>query len=291
MLIRQSDLSSYGRCAQEKHLKDLSKQGIGPRPSNLSRTVFGTIMHHAVQVMETEHHAGNPQALAIAKSTFAYYWNPDNMPEMAAHHPELAYGIDEWLPRDTYGGMRSKGLQALDDYFALLSTDDGKLLALELQFHVPIDLGEQGQHTLTGTIDRLEIRKYKLKPYLSLSDFKTGKQPPYLRYAAQWTVYSYASLQPEFWTPWGDEADEWYQRTKDWARRGRWIDLRLNKVVDAGWRSQQDYDRLHVALREYVRAVEADIYPLTLTGETCTWCQYRNTCGGVPVPDEESGRP
>lgn len=292
MDIRQSDLSSYGRCAQEKHLKDLARAGLVKRPSNLSRTVYGTVMHHALQILETEHHAKNPRALEIAKSTFAYYWTPDNLPELAGSHPELIHGIDEWLPRDTYGGMRSRGLQALDDYYALLSTDDSELLALELQFHVPVDLGDLGIHTLTGTLDRLCVRKFKNKKYLSIEDFKTGKQPAWLRYSVQWTVYSFAARHPDFWLPWEDEAQAMHERWKDVAHRGRWIDVRLNKVVDAGWRSQQDYDRLMVALREYVKAVNAEIYPLTMTGETCLYCPFRDgTCGGVPVPDEDAGKP
>ena len=292
MDIRQSSLNSYARCAQQKKLDDEYLAGNGRRPSNLSRTVYGVVMHHALQIMETEHHQGSLSALQTAISTFAYYWTPDNMPELASHHPELAYGIDEWLARDTYGGMRIKGIKALEDYYALLSTDDGTLLALELQFRVPIDLEEQGQHILTGTVDRLTIRKFKTKPYLSIEDFKTGKQPAWLRYSAQWTVYSYAARHRDFWLPWGDQQDERYETYKEWAHRGRWIDIRLNKVVDAGWRAEQDYARLKVALKEYVKAVNADVYPLSLSGETCLYCPFRDgTCGGVPVPDEDAGKP
>ena len=293
MEIRQSDLASYGRCAQQKKLKDLSRQGLVKRESNLSRTIYGTVMHHALQIMETEHHAGSSSALTTAKSTFAYYWTPDNLPQMAAHgHPEMAYGIDEWLPRDTYGGMRSKGLQALEDYYALLITDDGVLLGLEIEFHVPVDLGPIGMHVLKGTIDRLAIRKFKNKPYLSVEDFKTGKQPTYLRYNAQFSVYCWATMQREFWAPWGDQQDERWQGYKDYPHRGRWLDVRLNKVVDAGWRGQADYDRLMVALAEYVKAVEADVYPLSITGENCMYCPFRDgTCGGVAVPDEDAGKP
>ena len=292
MDIRQSSLNSYSRCAQQKKLDDNYLAGHGRRPSNLSRTVYGTVMHHALQVLEMEHHAGSPSAFQSAISTFVYYWTPDNMPELASHHPELAYGIDEWLPRDTYGGMRSRGIKALEDYYALLTTDDGTLLALELKFRVPIDLEEQGQHVLTGTVDRLTIRKFKAKPYLSIEDFKTGKQPAWLRYAVQWSVYSYAARHRDFWEMWGDQQDQRWEMYKDWAHRGRWIDIRLNKVVDAGWRGEQDYARLKVALKEYVKAVEADVYPLSLSGETCLYCPFRDgTCGGVPVPDEDAGKP
>lgn len=293
MDIRQSDLASYARCPQQKHLKDLAKAGLVKRPSNLSRTVYGTVMHHAVQIMETLHAQGDPNALEVAKSTFAHYWMPENLPELGqlGGHPELVHGIDEWLPRDTYGGMRAKGLQAITDYYELLCSDDGLLLALEINFRVPIDLGPYGQHVLTGTADRVAIRKYLRKPYISVEDLKTGRQPTYLRYSLQWTVYCWASLQPEFWADFPD-ADERWQLYSGWARRGRWIDLRENKIKDCGWRAEADYARMFVALQEYVRAVEADIYPLSISGETCLWCDFRDgTCGGVPVPEETDGRP
>jgi hypothetical protein len=188
--------------------------------------------------------------------------------------------------------MRSKGLKSLDDYYALLTTDDGVLLALEIQFRVPVMLGDLGVHTLTGTLDRLAVRKFKSKPYLSIEDFKTGRQPAWLRYSVQWTVYSFAMRHPDFWLPWGDESQAMFEKYGKLPHRGRWLDVSKNKQVDAGWRAQADYDRLMVALREYVRAVNADIYPLTLTGETCLYCPFRDgTCGGVPVPDEDAGKP
>ena len=292
MEIRQSDLAAYGRCAQQKKLYGDAEQGLAPRPANLSRTVYGTVMHHALHVMERMHAAGDPAALQTASATFAHYWMPENLPDLAAEHPELVHGIDEWLPRDTYGGLRQRGLKALNDYHEQLLVDDGVLLALEVHFRVPIDLDEVGQHYLVGTADRLAIRKYLRKPYLSVEDFKTGKAPTYLRYNAQFTAYSWATTQREFWEPWEEQADERWQAYSGWARRGRWIDMRENKVKDAGWRGEVDYARLKVALKEYVKANEANSFPLTMTGETCLYCPFKKgTCGGVAVPDEEYGKP
>lgn len=293
MRIRQSDLASYGRCAQQKKLYDLARDGLVKRPSNLSRTVYGTVMHHAVQVMETQHAQGDARALAVAIATFVHYWNPENLPDLAEQHPELIHGIDEWLPRDTYGGMRQRGIRALEDYFhGTLDGDPDPLLALELNFEVPIDLGANvGQHLVTGTVDRLALRRHTRKPYVSVEDFKTGRQPTYLRYHLQFTIYCWATTQPAFWREFPD-GDERCATYADWARRGRWIDLRENKLKDAGWRGEADYGRMFVALREYVRACEADVYPLTVTGETCLHCAFRDgTCGGIPVPDEDEGSP
>lgn len=292
MDIRQSDLAAFGRCAQQKFLYDQAKQGLVPRPANLSRTVFGTSMHHVVQVMETMHVNGQADVLATAKSTFAHYWDPENLPELAAHgHPELVHGIDEWLARDTYGAMRAKGLQALEDYYELLVKDDGLLLALEVTFRVPIDLDELGWHYMTGTLDRLALRRAVNKPYVSVEDFKTGKTPTYLRYNLQFSVYCWATTQQEFWTAW-DDGDERWQTYARLARRGRWIDLRENKIKDAGWRGDADYARMKVAAKEYVRANQFQVFPLTVTGDACLYCPFKNgICGGVAVPDENEGRP
>lgn len=304
MEIRQSDLSSYGRCAQQKRLYDMARAGLVKRPSNLSATVFGTIMHHALQTLERLHAEGRADALEVAKSTFAHYWDPEHLPEMAVHHPELVHGIDEWLPKQTYGGLRMKGLRCLDDYYALLRTDTGTLLGLELDFRVPIDLtaqgvpgfdkvrGDGGQHYLKGTIDKLMMRRFNRKPYLSIEDFKTGKQQWNLRYNNQFTVYSFASLQRAFWDPWDEQAQERFEFYLDWPRRGNWFNVSEVKGHDAGWRGPQDYERMKVALAEYVKANEADVFPLTLTGETCKFCAFRDgTCGGIPVPDESYGKP
>lgn len=311
LFIRQSDLGSYQRCAQQKKLRDGAKEGRVPE-DNLSATVYGTVMHHAVQVMETLHHQGREDALDVALATFAHYWMPENIGELEPG------GITIWIPRQTYGGLRERGFRNLRDYYDILKGDDATLLALEYQFAVPYVIYGV-EHTLTGTIDRLAVRHYKAYPYISVEDFKTGKQPTYLRFHHQWTVYSYATTRPEFWENFPPETvqaimamlarkrkksklfDDGLDGGSGWvtadvpllARRGRWINLKENSITDAGWRGEQDYARLHVALREYVKAVEADVYPLTLSGETCLYCPfaYNGACGGVPVPSEDEGRP
>lgn len=251
-------------------------------------------MHHALQTLERLYAEGHSDPLGVAKSTFAYYWDPEHLPELGSlgGHPELVHGIDEWLPRQNYGGLRAKGLKALEDYFSLLRTDtDATLLALELNFRLPIDLDELGTHFVTGTADRVALRRYYRKPYVSIEDFKTGKQQTYLRYNVQFTVYCWASLQRDFWKDFPD-ADERWQLYANWARRGRWFDVAHNKPVDAGWRAAADYARMKVALKEYVKANNADSFPLTMKGDVCLYCDFRDgTCGGVAVPDEDAGKP
>ena len=306
MKIRQSDLGAAQRCFQQKHLMDEEAAG-GKRGETNSATVLGTVTHYAAMILEQLHHEGRPDALDVAVATFEHYWRHENVTEL-----EPA-GINVWLPKQTWGGLQIRGRKALRDYYELLTRDEGKLLALEYEWDVPYELDGE-THQLHGTADRLAIRLYKNQPYLSVEDFKTGKRPTYLRYLTQWTVYSYASTRPEFWVDFGDLLDPLIEslrsprKKKQFAlyddgsglplipRRGRWINLGQQEVVslhDVGWRTDHDYARMRVQLREYVNANKAGVFPLTLSGETCMYCPFsRNgACGGVPIPELEAGTP
>jgi hypothetical protein len=287
LVIRQSDLSSYTRCPQQKKISDdLQAQGI--REQTLSATVYGTVVHHALQVFEEHRHLGRADALEVALATFTHYWEPENIGDLEPG------GIDVWLPRQTYGGLRARGIKVITEYAAMIEQDNGQLLALEYQFAVPLVIDGR-QHTLTGTVDRMSRRMTtsgKRRPFLNLEDFKTGKVPTYLRHKMQFTAYAWASLQRPFWDGFDDPEDAW-AKTHDWARRTTWVDMQTVTRKDGGWRGPQDYARLMVALREYIRAVEADVYPLNLEGAVCTYCPFSRTgqCGGVPVADDDEGKP
>jgi hypothetical protein len=157
------------------------------------------------------------------------------------------------------------------------------------------DLNEP--HILAGTLDKLTLRRYKAKPYLSIEDFKTGKDSPYLRQNLQFTAYCLATTQLEFWTGWrgedgfGERGAEMHQRFSAYARRGTWINLRTVKFMDAGWRGPDDYARFALAVEQLIASWKADIYPLSLSGETCTFCEYRDVCAGVGVPASNHGAP
>jgi hypothetical protein len=174
-------------------------------------------------------------------------------------------------------------------------------------------------HTLTGTIDRLSIRRYYQKPFLSADDFKTGKKKPHLRYHQQFSAYAYATTREEFWRGWPEsgmtEALETFDEStllglerlfSSWgyalhngthvdlplaSRKGRWIDLQEVKFSDGGWRHERDYARLAMAIDGYVESCEAEIYPLNVDGEHCKFCSFRDICGGLGLPNEEEGRP
>lgn len=288
----------------QQHLYREAAEG-GKRGENLSATVLGTVVHYAVMVMEKMVHEGQPNALEVGLATFQHYWHPDNLPLL---EPD---GIDVWLPRNTYGGLRERGTRALRDYYDSLIRDDGTLLALEHTFSVPIEIDGE-THELSGTVDRLAVRLHKRIPILSVEDFKTGKRPTHLRFQTQWTVYSYASLQPAFWMDFVVQQDEGFEKLMDWiasrgyelyatpvglpvmARRGRWLSLTDGfDSHDAGWRTENDYARLRVHLREYIKAQRAGVHPLTVSGHTCLYCPFsRNgACGGVPIPELDAGAP
>lgn len=311
VIVRQSDLSSWARCQLQKKYRDEDAT-----PRQLSATVYGTVVHYALLTLEKLHHAGSEHALDTAISTFEHYWHPENVGLI-----NDGRGVDTWLPRQTYGGLRERGRMAIRSYYEALVKDESKLLALEYQFSVPLPINDR-LHTLTGTIDRLCVRKYYGTPYLSVDDFKTGKQPTYLRHNMQGTAYSYASTQPQFWVSdlypsfdqevldgiekafakmglrlhEGTRTDWWTGAAKTTvtqlaSRRFRWINLQEIKFVDGGWRGPLDYERLKVAVEAYIASVEAGIYSPALAGEVCMYCEYQKICGGVGIPEPSHGVP
>lgn len=290
MIIRQSDLQSFTRCAQQKKLEDDYRAGtLQGVPHTLSRTAYGSVLHHAANVIETLLINGDDPAKALATglATFRHYWDPEHIAELPGVTP-----VDIWQAQDTWSGMLRKGLAVLEIFFQRRVSDRGRVLALELPFNVPYELDGE-IHTLHGTLDKLVLRKSGNVSYIGVEDFKSGKDYEKLRWNIQFTIYCFASTKREFWEPWGDQADELFHRFSLLARRGTWLSLKNGyKRSDAGWRGPLDYQRMDLGLRQYVRAVKADIYPLALNGAVCEYCPFREgACGGVPVPDETYGAP
>jgi hypothetical protein len=249
-----------------------------------SAGAYGTVVHHACHVMERMWDAPkgevDPKAVATAVSTFNHFWHPDNI-------HELTDPVDFYYPRQSWAGLRARGEKCLRDYAELRKNEDVQVLGLEYPFEVPV---AGTDHTISGFVDRFGIKKFKGKPYLSLDDLKTGKQPAWLRHHVQGHVYAYATTQPEFWEAFAN-GPQLHAAFASYARRFRWIDLKNIKYVDGGWRSEQDYHRLALACNEVARSVEAGIYPPSLSGDTCTFCDYRAICGDVPLPADDEGAP
>jgi len=283
MRIRQSDLSSYARCPQQKHLYDQQKAGLlSKAPEQLSRTAFGSVMHHATFAMEMAHAQGQPDPLAVGLSTFEYYWDP-------AHISAVCDPVTIWAARDNWSGMLRRGLATLRVYWEHLKKDTGRVLGLEVHFELDIEIDGR-QHTLVGTMDRLSLRKRSGQTVVEVEDFKTGVDYIGLRWNNQFTVYSWATTQPAFWDQWGDPMMA--HRLRLSPRHGTWISLHNGaKRSDAGFRGPQDYERMKLGLREYIKANELGVFPLSLTGSVCRYCPFREgLCGGVPVPDDDYGK-
>lgn len=295
MQVRQSDLSSYSRCPQQKKLSDIARVGGTARPPQLSMTAYGSVMHNSVFVMEKLHSQANPDALAKAHVSFDYYWDPDNI-------HQICEPVDIWAAKQTWAGLKRKGHAILDVYHESMVKDTGKLLALEVPFNLPFALPDGSTHTLHGTMDKLALRKTGSNTYVSVEDYKTGKDyPDKLRWNLQFSVYGWATLQRAFWTDaWGEEeGGALHTRFQQLARRGTWVSLRKGvDKMDAGWRGWADYSRMWVGIEQYIRAVEADIYPLSMRGDVCEYCKFGQPnaddvvlCGGVAVPGKDHGAP
>lgn len=274
MRIHQSDLKSFDRCG-EQHRRQLN----GDVGKQLSATAWGTVMHHALHVLERH------QDLDLAVQTYEYYWHPLNI-EL------LTEPVQEWIGKQTYSSLLSKGRTTLRNYWEHLREQDEEVLALEFPFVVPIDgtwdENEGRPHELAGTVDRLSLRHYKRELHVCIDDWKTGKQPWYLRFNIQFTGYAYASTQPQFWL--GDETAmtdgfgvgrgmELYHRLIDAPRHGWWINVNGGpKWSDAGLRTERDFLRFNHQVDQYVRARKAGIFPLNAEGEVCQFCTFRDDC-------------
>lgn len=264
-----------------------------------SAAVFGTVMHDTLHWMERERSLGRPfeECVQGAIERFCWYWNPLHIEALTEPVP-----ADGWLPRQGYSELRARGVDTITKYADLIRFDDHQLLAIEFGFMVPIagtwdeELGEP--HYLGGSVDRLAIRHYKRVQYLAVDDWKTGKDYVRLRQNLQFTAYTYASTRPEFWT--GHRGEDGfgqergmalYEQMQEWGRRGTWINLRKFKFEDAGWRGPIDYGRFALAVEQFAAMVRADIFPMTLSGEVCRYCDYRDVCGGTGIAPDEHGKP
>ncbi|MGZ4745632.1 MAG: RecB family exonuclease [Oryzihumus sp.] len=281
MRISQSTLNAWSRCPQQWRLSKTL-----PSAERWSFTVFGTVVHHALQILEKY------RDLQKALDTFEWYWHP-------LHIDELTPGVTHWRAKESYGSLRERGLQMIRVYWTMQAGKKDSLLSLEHPFEVPV-LGTvdrvTGQpHTLSGYVDRLGyktvVKDRRKIVVLDVADFKTGIQAKGLRHNVQGTAYAYATTQPEFWLPFGDEADSMFQAFQDSPRHFTWVNLKEARFADGGYRGPQDYARLTLAVQQVCDSIQAEIFPLSISAATCEWCEYQNVCGGIGLPQPEHGAP
>jgi hypothetical protein len=274
------------------------KLGGAPTTTN-SAAAYGSVMHHAITVFERAYYTGTPkrEALQQAIESFLFFWLPANIEAICDPVP-----ADGWLPRQSYNELRNKGVDVLKKYADLINFDDQELLATEFSFIVPIqgtwDYELEKPHELAGSIDRLATRYYRRALSLCVDDYKTGVPYTYLRQNLQGTAYCYATTQREFWIGNGGEdgfgeerGEELFQRFGNAGRRFTWINLRTVKYEDGGWRGEHDYARFALAVEQYAALIQAEVFPLSISGAVCRFCDMRRVCGGTGIPDDDHGKP
>lgn len=271
MRLRQSTLKDWMACplqAKRKHIEGR------PRRQNAAAT-FGTVVHHALEQLKL---TGD---LDRSINEFIDKWKN---PHLLGVEPEV------WPKRTSYGSYLSLGLDCLRSVAESDKWGKGQVVATEHRFLVPF-----GRHELEGTVDLLEIRKSgKGAELLVIEDYKTAYRQPTLAELAldiQFTVYDYASRQPEFWVGNGPEFPgvangEWlFETLGDMPRRNVWLHVRTAREIDAGSRDQDDYDRLYRLIDEVEKAIERDVF-VPRIGDPCGLCDYTRECG-LTVPTRE----
>ena len=302
-IIRQSDLASFSYCGTRQGYEE-AVRAAGGKPERLSATIYGTVMHFALEAMQRLVQQGREDARDVGIATFLRYWDPAHTHEISEGAPTI------WANKQTYGGLRNQGQTALIEAYDWMTKGKGgkdTVLATEYTFDVPVVI-DGVTHTLHGTIDRLGIRNYAGVWYIAIDDWKSGIKPDHLQHGMQWTVYSYATEDPDFWdamrqVPGFDELERRLasrglklHRGGDpdlqmMEKRGRWLSVKNGQFreSDAGIRTNQHYARMRLAIQQYLLARLHGVRPVTMDTKKCVYCPFAKTCGGAPIPELQIG--
>lgn len=274
MKFNASLLKAWMGCPLQARFQEIEKL---PRLNN-AKAVFGTCIHAA---LEDYNKTGN------ATGSIAYFKDLWDDPS------KLGRPIDVWPKFTTYGGLRKRGIEIIQEYADRHKWETRTVVATEHKFCVPF-----GEHLLSGIVDLVEKKKStKGKSVLRIVDYKTNSKQPnlvQLRLDIQFTIYDYASRQPEFWMGFEDDqryrglpdGEKLYEMYQNMDRKLIWYHLWGNKEINAGDRDDMDMMRLYRVLNEVERAVTHEIYVPNISGDTCTYCDYVDRCG-VVVPVHE----
>lgn len=274
MRFSASRLTTWMHCPLQAKFKYIDRL---PEQQN-AKASFGTCIHHA---LEQYNHTAD---LELAKATFRDVWE----------HPEkLGVAPDYWPKFTTYSSLLSRGLQILDEYHEKQKWDSRDVLATEHRFLVPM-----GEHEITGVVDLLEIRKSgRGKDLLRIVDYKSSSRKPTLAELAlnvQFSMYDYASREPEFWVGNGPDFPgipngEWmYETLADLPRRNIWYHLWGNAEIDAGSREPEDFMRMYRAFQQIERAIDNEVFVPDISGASCTVCAYAGDPCPVVIPDRQA---
>lgn len=267
MRFSASRLRAYMACPLAAHYKyDLAL----PSRTN-AKAEFGKCIHRALQVYND---SGD---LDRARSEFLISWSTADP--------------DYWPRYMSFGGLRAQGLSILADMHASLRYTKRTVIGTEIEFLVPF-----GVHELYGFVDLLELQKSGTgRELLRIVDYKSNSRLPSRNSLAldpQFTTYAYAASQKEFWT--GIPGDhhfpglpngEWLWSTVGSmaTRRCIWYALLAQKELDAGPRTQTDFERLYRVCCEIDQSIKAGVH-VPMIGESCMTCDYVEPCAmEIPV--------
>lgn len=271
MKISASTLRTWMGCPLQAKFKDTLD-----RPQKINaKTSFGTIIHDALEYYNNTGDYGG----AVAR--FHKTWENPNL---------LNAQIDWWPKGVTYGTLKKKGEEILESYHKKAVWDKRDIIASEHKFCVPI-----GDHLLSGIVDLIEARPLGKHTELTIVDFKTASRKPFgddLKLDIQFTVYWYASLQPEFWMGFDndkyqgmDDGEALYEEFLNSPRKVIWHHLWDNKEMNAGPRDDEDFMRLYRCVDAVADAIQKDVYVPNISGSTCIWCDYTDVCP-VMIPEK-----
>lgn len=230
---------------------------------------YGSCVHHALNIYN--------QTNDLDKALLAFIENWE--------HPEkLGVVPEDWPKGSSFGGYRQRGIDTLRGYAEHLRWDDRTVLATEHEFLVPF-----GEFELYGFIDLVELRGDEL----NIVDYKTNRRQPNLQALQQniqFTTYTYAAMQPEFWEGTAETPPVHNISPPDLEGlrvRAIWYHLEKNKEIYAGPRGDQDFMRLYRACLEIKKALANDVFVPNISGDSCVWCSYTEPCGVTITPKEE----
>lgn len=273
MRFSASRLKTWMECSLQAYYRYEERL---PQRQN-AKASFGTVIHRALQHYNEQ---GNDYQGAVA--LFKDLWGN---PAKAGVEP------DYWPRNTSYGDLRKRGLEALERYHQGHRLERRDVIGTEVPFLVPF-----GEHELTGFIDLVDLRFSAAgRSILAITDYKTNSREPSrtgLALDIQFSIYHYAAGRPEFWMGVPGNPDfpglpngEWLWETvgKMATRRCIWYQVLSAKEIDAGPRSQEDYQRIYRVCNEVAAAVESGVY-VPKIGEACLWCDYVEPCQmEVPV--------
>lgn len=276
MIVSASTLALWMECPLKAKRTKLEGR---PTRQN-AKASFGTCIHHALDLYNQ---TGDVE---LAKATFLDVWQ---FPE------KLGVAPDYWPRMMSWGSLKNQGLEALQAFHENIKWDTREVLFTEHPFLVPF-----GRHQLKGIVDMGELRKSgKGELLLRVVDFKTNSRAPSraeLTQNTQFTVYVFASQQPEFWMgvdgnpdyPGLPNGEMLYSLYNDLPRRAIWWHLLGPKELDAGPRDDSDYMRLYRLIDEVEKAMERDVFVPRIGESSCSICDFTAECGlRIPTREEE----